>query len=335
VRTPVERHAVSDHTFSGRDVWSNPLEVARQTESAASQETSALSDMPTSSTNGAYTSGSVENKPQKYFVYSGETLNHGFLPHMTGHRRFYKGNQGHAQIRLAARAASHSDPRPAALPSIQWTQKRLQKNESEPSVFDHLPSEDVFYLTRLKNILYFPRNSIAHDFLKAFKEHVLPEFPVIDRYQMNDIYDDFLSGVVKSPMLIHAVFFSSSKFVEEGALQQAGFESRSTASEYFYARATILYSMNCENDQFKIVQTLLFVSPWWADYSEEKGTKYWITCVSNLVLAMGLHKAVPAAARITSQERSLWRRIFWTVFVSDYSRESFASRHEPSTFSAY
>jgi len=308
---------VSVDVYSGSNVWSNPLEVAHLADYATTGTAPRPADMESCSSPQTLRSDLLKHRSRKYFVYSGDTLNHSFLPHMTGHRRFHKNNQRQARMQKSRQTVVHNDSWPAApLPSPEWESKKLRNDESEASVFDHLSPEDVFYLTRLKNVLCFPQAEVTHAFMSAFHQHVLPALPVIDRDQMNDTYDEFLSGIVQSPMLFHSMFFSSAQYVGEETIRKAGFESRFTAREYFYKRATTLYSLNCEYDQIKIVQTLLFVSPWWGDYSEEKGTKFWISCACNLVLAMGLHKAVPKAARISEQERSMWRRIFWTVYVS-------------------
>ncbi|KIX96494.1 uncharacterized protein Z520_07760 [Fonsecaea multimorphosa CBS 102226] len=210
------------------------------------------------------------------------------------------------------------DPFPVtARPSPWWEVKILKPTTSGDTVFGHLSLVDVFFLTRLKNILYFPETSVAYDFFLAFRDHVLPTCPVIDRCEMTKVYDSFCSGHVTSPLLINSIFFSSSQYVSQESLTKAGFDSPHEAKEYFYERTTMLYALNCEHDQLKIIQALLFISTWWSDFSEEKGTKYWISCAANLALSMGLHKAVPVAARLSQQERSIWRRVFWTVYSRD------------------
>ncbi|OAL38362.1 hypothetical protein AYO20_02421 [Fonsecaea nubica] len=298
------------------NVWSGPLEAVRHT----SEGHSALSWGSTRPEHSAQptTTSTVKARPRRYFVYSGDTLSYSFLPHMAGHRRFKRSSRLVPETGQSTSMSLSNEPFPVATcPSHRWEPKILQPTTSGDTVFGHLNSVDTFYLTRLKNILYFPETSVARIFFLAFREHVLPTCPVTDRYELNEIYENFVNGHITCPMLLHSIFFSSSQYVSQDALTSAGFDSLHEAKAYFYERATLLYALNCEYDQLRIIQALLFVSMWWSDFSEEKGTKYWISCASNLALAIGLHKAVPAAARLSQQERSMWRRTFWTVYSRD------------------
>lgn len=311
---------VAISAFEHQDVWSGPLDAL----SRASTEQHADSWGPAgrgASVQPRRPSIMTEAKPQKHFVYSSDTLHHSFLPHMTGHRRFNRYCRHVPATRPSTSIGLSSDAIPhTTRPSPRWELKTLRPAECGHTTLDHLSSIDAFYLSRLKNVLYFPETSVARGFFFAFREHVLPSYPIVDKSELTAIYDDFCNGYFTSPILMHSIFFSASQFVPQDLLTQAGFSSPSEAKGYFFERATMLYALNCEHDQLRIIQALLFISTWWSDFSEEKGTKYWITCATNLALAMGLHKAVPNATRLSQQERSLWRRIFWTVYVSSPPR---------------
>lgn len=137
-----------------------------------------------------------------------------------------------------------------------------------------------------------------------------------DRNELQKAYLSFRRGVLVSPLLIHSVFFAACQYVDEAILQDAGFEKRSMAQEYFHSRTALLYSLDCEKNQLVLLQSLIFISPWWRDYSEEKDIRFWTTCACNTAFSMGLHKAIPPSSRLSPHQRSLWRRIFWTLFVS-------------------
>jgi hypothetical protein len=150
----------------------------------------------------------------------------------------------------------------------------------------------------------------------AFIDHILPEFPVINRKYLQQMYESFNNGTVISPLLFHSILSAASQYVDEAVLKTAGFESRSASKEYFYRRATLLYSMDCEREQLLALQSLLFLCPWWYDFGEEKDTRHWLYCACKLLHDMGMHKAVSKSSRLSTEERSIWRRIFWMVFVS-------------------
>ncbi|EXJ91555.1 hypothetical protein A1O3_00103 [Capronia epimyces CBS 606.96] len=304
--------------FDNQDVWSSPL-VAVGYASRQHVVDSETSEKPQPSVPRGDSATVTEVPPSRCFVYSGDTLHHSFLPHMTGHRHFNRRSRRRgSEIQDSTGVAFTHEVFPfTPCPSARWELKTLQPATCGDTVFAHISPVDVFYLTRLKNVLSFPDTPIAGDFLSAFGTHVLPTFPAIDRYELGKMYEQLCDRQITSPMLLHAIFFAASQYVPKESLAMAGFDSVRQSQEYFYDRATALYALNCEYHQLKIIQTLLFISSWWSDFSEEKGAKYWISCCANLALTMGLHKAVPAAARLGPRERSLWRRIFWTVYSRD------------------
>lgn len=168
----------------------------------------------------------------------------------------------------------------------------------------------------MKNVLLFPSRQVTEAYMISFIAYVLPGYPVIDRNQLQRMYNLFVEGVVVSPLLFHSIFYAASQYVDEGVFKQAGFESRSEGKGYFYRRAALLYSMDCERDQLLVVQSIIFISTWKFGYGEEKDTRHWIGCAFKLVQDMGMHASVSQSSKMTADERSIWRRTFWTVFVS-------------------
>jgi hypothetical protein len=306
---------------SADDVWSRPL--AQIEGDGGERDGGELDAIPGPSTR-SHTTGDVELDPQTQnrIVYTGETFNHAVFPHLTGHRPFpSSGNRQRAQATSESKArptVTQAIPAPTP-PSANWTTKELpgsSEGGNRPNVLSHLAPEDAIYLCRVKNVLTFPSPAVADQFMQVFVTYFLPAYPVIDLNKLQAWYGDFASGVVRSVMLFHAIFFAASQYVDQSVLERAGFESRAEAKVYFYKRVTLLYGMDCEKDPLTIIQSLLFISPWWSYFSEEKETRYWITCVCNLAYSMGLHKTVSPSLNVTVEERSLWRRVFWVVFVS-------------------
>ncbi|EXJ55283.1 hypothetical protein A1O7_08210 [Cladophialophora yegresii CBS 114405] len=264
-------------------------------------------------------SGSVaRSSSNKRIVYADDILTNSILPHMTGHRSFnasiHQGQDDGAvdTSDVALTQVTIVSPRP---PSADWYGRQLQQSTNNP--FSHLAVEDVAYACNVKHILTFPPLDVCDILMASFVRHFLPAYPVVDRMQLRDTYSNFRRGTILSPLLMHSIFFAACQYTPECTLQKAGFKKRSIAQRYFHSRATLLYSLNCEKDQLVLLQSLIFMSPWWTDYSEEKDIRFWTTCACNLAFSMGLHKAIPSTSTPPSQRRSLWRRIFWTLFIRD------------------
>lgn len=296
------------------NVWTSPLEEIE----AQDEQQSDNAELVTSSTDsniGRKGGNHPVCKKHKRIVYAGEILTHSILPHMTGHRSFQP--QAYRQ-RLENNISSASPEMTIALPKIPypstlWASGRVY-DETSQGPFNHLPPEDYLFLVQLKNILVYPCQRISDHLLTAFVRHFIPAFPIFDRGKLQSLFNEFARGNIKSPLLLHAILFAACQYADIGVLQEAGFDSRDAAKDYFHSRAVLLHAMNCEKEQFTLLQSLLCMSPWWTDYSEEKENRFWTTCAWNLAASMGLHKEVPAS-KMSFEERSLSRRIFWTIFV--------------------
>ncbi|KAK6380202.1 hypothetical protein LTS17_005391 [Exophiala oligosperma] len=255
------------------------------------------------------------SESNKWVVYSGEIVTHFVLPHMTGHRSFKSCNRPPTCNNPAATIAQQSVSLVASpMPDPAWNHMQLS---SSVDCFSNLASEDVVYLTEVKHCLAFPPMAAADDLFKAFVLHFLPAFPVFDRHQLRAAYGELACGHITSPLVLHAILFCACQYAPISTLEMAGFSSRQDAKAYFHHRAILLYSFNCEKIQLRLLQSIILISNWWSDYAEEKETRYWISNAANLAVSMGLHKAVPPSSKLNEKERSLWRKIFWTIFVRD------------------
>lgn len=291
-------------------VWTSPLENVD-----ASKAPSHLA--PTNPSHDVCARSPMAHGSNKRIVYADDTLTHSVLPHMIGHSSFNATTpQGRNSANIDVGEVTMMQvtiacPRP---PSADWDDHRLQHAADHP--LSHLAAEDVMYICNVKHILAFPPSGTCDALMDAVVRHFLPAYPVVDRMELQKMYLDFRNGTIVSPMLMHSIFFAACQYTEESILQEAGFENRSVAQEYFHSRAALLYSLNCEKDQLTLVQSLIFLSPWWTEYSEEKDIRYWTTCACNVAFSMGLHKAIPSSSRASPRQRCLWRRIFWTLVVS-------------------
>lgn len=294
-----------------KSVWTIPLQqVAAQKSSSRGQvEANDLMELLDEG------KASKTSHTMKRIVYSGETMTHAILPHLTGHRSFLSpGSRPPSEGQPAVSQAPCVTLRASLKPDLSWSRRRIMQHVD---VFTHLPPEDITYLTEVKNCLLFPPKPAVDSLFDAFIRHFLPAFPVLDRTELQILYDELGACHVSSPLLLHAILFDGCQYAPLSTIKACGFSGRLVARQYFHKQARLLYLFDCEKDQLRLLQSLILMSPWWTDYAEEKETRFWITCACNLAFSMGLHKAVPKPSTLSSNTRSLWRRVFWTLFVSD------------------
>ena len=265
---------------------------------------------------------------RKRVRFGDEPIAHSLFPHMAGHAEL--------AVNVAEKRIPKVDWRSiGTLPSVKtsypyasapWLHADCQEHLD---LLSHLSSTDQYFLYSLKKVFDFPQRSVADVLLRIFFESVYPLFPIVDRQQTAHLYTMLYGRRPSSPLLFQSIFFIACQFTDESVLRQSGFSSVWEAKMYFFENAKTLYSFDCEPDHQIVVQSLILLSYWWADYTEEKDMKYWISCAVNLALTMGLHKTVSQSLNMSTGRRRLWRRIFWTIFVSI---QSMLFTHPPFLF---
>lgn len=247
--------------------------------------------------------------------FGGESLAHSLLPLMDGHAELSSGHENGTAGKvnresLRTLTAPLSKQHRGTAP---WINADCQ---AHLDTLSHLPLEDRYYLYNTKKVFRFPQRSVTTELVRVFFQVVCPLQPVMDRRITTDLYLRLYTHQQSSPLLFHAMFFCACSFADEAIIHEAGFQDATEAKLYFGSRARILYSYDCEPDHLFVVQALILLSFWWMDYTEEKDMKYWLSCAVNLALTMGMHKALPKRLSMSPTYHSLWRRIFWTLFVS-------------------
>ncbi|KAH6685937.1 hypothetical protein F5X68DRAFT_262452 [Plectosphaerella plurivora] len=181
--------------------------------------------------------------------------------------------------------------------------------------------EDAMYLS-LKGALDVPEGPFCDALLEAFINYVHPFLPILDLaefLQLMQQHQDELAlgkndfGQDQSPaslLLVQAVMFAASAFVDSQYLQEAGYTSRRAARKSFFEKTKLLYTLDCETDPMAISQALLLMAFWHETLDDEKGASHWIG------VAMDIANTVHTAS-LTPAKKRLWKRIRWTCLVRD------------------
>ncbi len=117
-------------------------------------------------------------------------------------------------------------------------------------LLSQISAEDAEFLS-LKGALYVPEGPFCDALVKAFINYVYPFLPIIDLATflplMQSHQKEATSGEIcsmentepASLLLVQAVIFSASAFVEGHFLRNAGFQSRRVARKFFYEKAKV------------------------------------------------------------------------------------------------
>lgn len=287
-------------------VWARMIENSDHAESFLREESLSL------------VSPSSRQKDQplhKCVRFQGEAMAHSMLPHMEGHTELSVDPLAQRPSGMD-RTYLHRFNAPRA---HRPQGKGPWFNASCDAHFDllsHLPKEDQFYLYSIKKVLSFPQRSVAEKLLVIFFESCYPLMPVFDRNAVLHLYEAMYTNRRSSPLVFHAILFTACHFADPPLLLEAGFHSVLEAKVYFFRCAKVLYMHDCEPDHVSVVQALILMTFWWMDYTEEKDMRFWVSCAVNLALTMGMNKVGVNTIGMAPTEEAVWRRIFWTLFVS-------------------
>lgn len=243
-----------------------------------------------------------------------EPLAHSLLPHMMGHAELTVKLSTQTDQEINRRTLSLPRPMKVVHPcgDVPWINADCDEHLA---LLSHLEPQDQYYLYKLSGVFRFPQRSVGRALMVSFFESLFPLLPMVDRYETAALFDMLYTYQQSSPLLIHAIFFSACQYADKTVLDRAGFSSILQAKTYFFHRAKLLYMHDCEPDHLKVLQSLILLSYWWMDYTEEKDMRYWLACAVNLSMTMGMHRTVSSSVDMPVQRRRLWRRIFWCLLV--------------------
>lgn len=101
----------------------------------------------------------------------------------------------------------------------------------------------------------------------------------------------FASGQ-HSPFLLQAIFASGAQYAPLELLSKCGFKDREEAQRTFIERAALLYDLNAEQSQLRLLQgsVVLGGTVSSSSYTRDKDFRYWLCNAVRIATRMGLHR---------------------------------------------
>lgn len=161
-----------------------------------------------------------------------------------------------------------------------------------------------------------PPRALCDELIEAYFTWVHPIVPVVNRTRFMRQYRD-----PKNPpsfLLLQAILLAGSRVCNNPQLMDAN-GSTTPAALTFYKRAKALYDAGYEDDRVTIVQSLLLMGWYWEGPEDvTKNVFYWSRVATIVAQGSGMHRSVDHSQLSTSDKR-LWKRIWWTLFTRDRS----------------
>ncbi|KAI9036454.1 fungal specific transcription factor domain-containing protein [Aspergillus affinis] len=177
----------------------------------------------------------------------------------------------------------------------------------------HLDQESINFLTE-KGALCVPATCFRNNLFTSYAHHVHSDLPLLD---LNGLIRPIIQNDKDhsiSLLLLQAVLFAASAFVNIEDIQAAGFESRIQARTTFFQRARLLYDFDYEEDRLTLTQSLLLMSYWEESPRGPKDGCHWLGLSLGVAQTIGLHRKPHFADEDTARIRT---RLWWCIYARD------------------
>ncbi|KAF2687386.1 hypothetical protein K458DRAFT_415639 [Lentithecium fluviatile CBS 122367] len=179
---------------------------------------------------------------------------------------------------------------------------------SHPS---HMSAADITYL-KAKGAFEFPQGELLSALVNAFLDKFYPLYSIVNRAKFEHLYEQ-----QKLPwILLHAVCFIGATYCDHGVIHRSRLQSRWHARHHFYNKAKVLFDLGYETDKIILLQTVLLLTFWGPQMKSYWNPCSWIGFGVTIADSLGIYKA-NSSAHLSPADRSLLRRLWWTLAVRD------------------
>ncbi|KIX07561.1 uncharacterized protein Z518_02214 [Rhinocladiella mackenziei CBS 650.93] len=177
-------------------------------------------------------------------------------------------------------------------------------------------SPDDFDFLARRGALTIPDVELRDQLFRCFALYVSPYLPVVDLEDLFDSLDGKPNSSKISLILLQAIMFAGTAFVDWHFLQEAGYETRRAARGDFYQKIKLLYDFDWEADRVSVIQSLLIINYWYVSENDQKDPWHWLGVCVSLATSIGMNQPATYARKDPRTSR-LWRRIWWACVMRD------------------
>jgi hypothetical protein len=167
-----------------------------------------------------------------------------------------------------------------------------------------------------RGALDLPPRELCDELVDAYFKWVAPIVPMINRTRFMRQYHDLEHP--PSMLLMQAILLAGSRVCTAKMLMDSN-GSPLPAATLFYKRAKALYDADYEQDRVTLVQALILMGWYWEEPGKvTKNVFYWNGVATAIAQGFGMHRD-PGTSQLSTADKKLWRRIWWTLFTRDRS----------------
>ena len=184
----------------------------------------------------------------------------------------------------------------------------------------HLATEDLQY-ARAKGAFTPPTPASLEILIEAFMDRVYPLYPIIDPHEfMTQHKSNKLPWI-----LLHSVCYIATTFCSDATVVAAGFTDRKSARISFQTKAKTLFDIGYHSEKVVLLQSALMLSFWGGRPDSYWNFYSWLSTAVTIAETLGIHRSF-GRANIEYRDRSLLKRLWWTLVLRDSTCSAFIGR---------
>ncbi|KAH0536297.1 hypothetical protein FGG08_006812 [Glutinoglossum americanum] len=196
-----------------------------------------------------------------------------------------------------------------------------------PTTHPPMCNEDLYYL-QAKGAFDLPERSTQEELVFLYFSFVHPFLPLLDEPAFWNDYGKNIETNFSSFSLVvyQSMLFAASAFLSYDGLRKAGFKTVKEARQKFFMRARLLFDLDYERDDLRLIQSGLLLSFWMPLPNERRINTFLLSGAITLAKNANLHRD-PAGTGKSRKERIFARRLWWCCILRDRSI-ALALRHQ-------
>lgn len=171
-------------------------------------------------------------------------------------------------------------------------------------------------ILRKRGALVLPDRDLCDELVECYFKWVAPILPVINRTRFMKSYRDPRNP--PSLLLLNAILLAGARVCPRTQFRAEG-DTSIPAATLFYQRAKALYEASYEEDRITLVQSLILMGWYWEDHHKvTRNVFYWVGVAITVAQGFGMHRSAERS-RLSTSDKRLWKRIWWTLYTRDRS----------------
>ncbi|KAF4551120.1 Fungal specific transcription factor domain-containing protein 50 [Elsinoe fawcettii] len=184
----------------------------------------------------------------------------------------------------------------------------------------HIPEEDIQFL-RAKGAFTPPTTAGLDILIQAFMDRVYPLYPIVDP-------QEFLMQHKTNTLpwiILHSVCYITATFCTDATLSAAGYSDRKAARISFQTKAKALFDIGYDSNKVVLLQSALMLSFWGGGPNTFWNFYSWLSAGVTIAETLGMHRSF-ARTNMKPQDKSLLKRLWWTLVLRDSACSAFIGR---------